>query len=185
MLGVLCGCFQGGFNFGSPEAFFEVSLLWTSAYDARRISGPADKTQRLFQLPSWSWAGWGGAVGMSMCLHTSSYLHSSWKEHFHRFQDYECVSWYHSTKSGCIQKAVFQSATHSTNGKAFQRIHQQKSQAGGTEVRQTVLAGDGTPRHGRPREKPIIDDPLSYVFSAWNSLGLHLSQHGAFSQGRE
>jgi hypothetical protein len=76
VLGVLCGHFQGGFNFGSPEAFFEVSLLWTSAYDARRISGPADKTQRLFQLPSWSWAGWGGAVGMSMCLHTPRYLHS-------------------------------------------------------------------------------------------------------------
>jgi hypothetical protein len=100
VLGVLCGRFQGGFNFGLPEALFEVSLLGPSTYDARRISGPADETQRRSQLPSWSWTGWGGAVGMSMCLYPPRYLHSGWKEHFHRFQDYECVSWYHSTKSG-------------------------------------------------------------------------------------
>ena len=82
VLGALCDRFKGGFHFGLPEDFFEVSLLWKSTCDAQRISGPADKSQSFFQLPSWSWVGWSGGVHMSMCFHTPRYLHAGWKENF-------------------------------------------------------------------------------------------------------
>ncbi|CAF9938868.1 hypothetical protein IMSHALPRED_001121 [Imshaugia aleurites] len=53
--------YDGGFNCGLPEMFFDVALLWQPWRNIeRRISSGARSTNSC--LPSWSWAGWHGEI---------------------------------------------------------------------------------------------------------------------------
>ena len=53
--------YSGGFNYGMPEMFFDVALLWQPWKTVeRRVSSGVRSTNSC--LPSWSWAGWQGEV---------------------------------------------------------------------------------------------------------------------------
>lgn len=57
----LCGIFHGGLNYGHPEIFFDISLLWTPGVSGvtRRIA-LTDTPSDGGNLPSWSWMGYQG-----------------------------------------------------------------------------------------------------------------------------
>lgn len=48
--------FLGGLNYGHPEMFFDISLLWRGHGLRRRLSGNINSDP-----PSWSWMGWQGS----------------------------------------------------------------------------------------------------------------------------
>lgn len=164
MLGALCDQFKGGFRFGLPEDFFDVALLWESACDARRISRPADKTQGLSQFPSWSWAGWSGAVKLSMCLNTPRYLHSGWKGHLPTVPGLRIrplVRWYKKqlNSESCVPISCsfyeWRDLSENPSAKVPDGWYR--------EAQPSTLAEDGIPRQW-PQGKPIPEEPLLYVF---------------------
>ena len=54
----------GGIFYGVPELFFSATLLWTPGYgDLRRRVDRHGKQVK--ELPSWSWIGWIGDIGMA------------------------------------------------------------------------------------------------------------------------
>lgn len=62
ILDVLSQTFEGGFLYGLPELFFDLSLLWRPSRSARRrLDAPGGKPS----LPSWSWVGWEGSIATS------------------------------------------------------------------------------------------------------------------------
>ena len=70
--------FQGGFHYGLPEIFFDVSLLWFRPFGARCtrrvIQGAKDANH---VLPSWSWMSVGfsqGTVGLTYCMSGYDYV---------------------------------------------------------------------------------------------------------------
>jgi hypothetical protein len=83
---LLSDVFYGGFLYGLPEIFFGVALLWI-------ISGPATRRNPKRQncskssLPSWSWMGWQGSIGLRDWFSGGDYLnirkHSPPYERFH------------------------------------------------------------------------------------------------------
>lgn len=50
--------FLGGLNYGHPEMFFDISLLWSG--DLQDISKRRLPSTASSDLPSWSWMGWQG-----------------------------------------------------------------------------------------------------------------------------
>lgn len=68
---VLERLFQSSFNYGVPEFWFDIGLLWTSTTLNprgklnRRIASRSSRSHiTSFGLPSWSWLGWHGMVVM-------------------------------------------------------------------------------------------------------------------------
>jgi hypothetical protein len=185
VLGALCGRFQGGFHFGLPEAFFEISLLWTSAYDARRISGPADKTQRLSQLLSWSWTGWGWC-----CRHVHVLTHTSLSpfrlegtlSQVPRLRMRQLVPQY-KKRLNSESRAPISNSFYKWKG--FSKNPSAKVPGGWHRGSPNCLGGRRYTKTWEAMGKTYTRQPSIICCSAWNSLGLHLSQHGAFSQGRE
>lgn len=59
----LNGTFCGGLNYGHPEMFFDISLIWRAGYGGltRRIAPSSVSSDEDF-LPSWSWMGWKGLI---------------------------------------------------------------------------------------------------------------------------
>lgn len=58
----LDGIFSGGLNYGHPEMFFDISLIWTSTTWVTRRIASADVSTEDDNPPSWSWMGWHGGV---------------------------------------------------------------------------------------------------------------------------
>ncbi|KAE9362687.1 HET-domain-containing protein [Stipitochalara longipes BDJ] len=73
--------FPGGFHYGLPEMFFDVSLLWLrrkGSRCSRRVVLDAQGSTNT--LPSWSWMGWqfsDGTVDLSYCMSGYSYVKPS------------------------------------------------------------------------------------------------------------
>lgn len=64
-LSALSRIFKGGFISGLPEVFFDVALLWQPIGQMKRRSSRSsaeDSRVSTTALPSWSWAGWNGAI---------------------------------------------------------------------------------------------------------------------------
>jgi hypothetical protein len=67
ILHVLEGSFPGGFHYGLPELFFDITLLWQprgTLEDVKILAQAEGKPST--QLPSWSWSRWKGLVNFSM-----------------------------------------------------------------------------------------------------------------------
>ena len=73
--------FPGGFHYGLPEMFFDVSLLWFRREESRCTRRFALNTQgSTHTLPSWSWMGWqfsDEAVDLNYCMSGYDYVHRS------------------------------------------------------------------------------------------------------------
>ena len=73
LLSIVSRSFTGGFLYGLPEMFFERALGWTPYWkhtNLRRRAPSGRPTESrppsaLSSLPSWSWVGWQGLVGMA------------------------------------------------------------------------------------------------------------------------
>jgi hypothetical protein len=88
--------------YGLPEIFFGVALLWI-------ISGPATRRNPKRQncskssLPSWSWMGWQGSIGLRDWFSGGDYLnirkHSPPYERFH-------TQWYVHDKASDFKREV-------------------------------------------------------------------------------
>lgn len=70
LLSIMSRSFTGGFLFGLPEMYFEQCLAWRPYWHhtdlKRRISSDRSAADKLApcDLPSWSWIGWQGPVGV-------------------------------------------------------------------------------------------------------------------------
>jgi hypothetical protein len=75
--------FHGGFHFGLPEMFFDVSLLWLRgrhAHCTRRVV--LDAKEKMNTLPSWSWMGWEfseGTIDLTYCMTGYAFVRQSKK----------------------------------------------------------------------------------------------------------
>ncbi|KAF2240970.1 HET-domain-containing protein [Trematosphaeria pertusa] len=89
--------FAGGFVSGLPIAFFEMALLWQPRDKIfRRVSRDPEKQHC---LPSWSWAGWSGAVNFDDKSATDFIRNSkSMVKRTHETRVTRILSWsYHAT----------------------------------------------------------------------------------------
>ena len=58
--------FPGGFHYGLPELYFDISLLWQPAGILKdRIILSEEARKPIMELPSWSWARWQGPIDLS------------------------------------------------------------------------------------------------------------------------
>jgi hypothetical protein len=73
LLSIMSSSFSGGFISGLPEMFFNEALLWQpkEPMQRRRCS------ERLNELPSWSWAGWESEIEELAWLRHWSHLYPS------------------------------------------------------------------------------------------------------------
>ncbi|KAL8757033.1 MAG: hypothetical protein Q9199_002510 [Rusavskia elegans] len=58
--------YPGGLTYGMPENFFDIALNWKPGGPLTRRQG-STKSQsgvRSYELPSWSWLGWAGRIGL-------------------------------------------------------------------------------------------------------------------------
>jgi hypothetical protein len=67
VLEALCIQFKNGFHFGLPVDFFDFALLWDAVDDIHRISSTSSSAELASHLPSWSWVGWEGDMGLYAC----------------------------------------------------------------------------------------------------------------------
>ncbi|PMD47217.1 HET-domain-containing protein [Hyaloscypha variabilis F] len=72
----LARAFKGGFNYGLPEMFFDIALLWQPDGNMKRraASKPGKEANR---LPSWSWMGWHGEIHAWSWHQGTDYIKSS------------------------------------------------------------------------------------------------------------
>ncbi|KAL0931161.1 uncharacterized protein CTRU02_213896 [Colletotrichum truncatum] len=81
LLAILSRTFEGGFLYGLPVMFFDAALAWNRSPFGignlqRRIdSGHAHHKVSSSRLPSWSWIGWRGEVGINWHQEGFSYWH--------------------------------------------------------------------------------------------------------------
>lgn len=52
--------FLGGLNYGHPEMFFDISLLWSGGLEGTWVSKRRLRGTTSSDVPSWSWMGWQG-----------------------------------------------------------------------------------------------------------------------------
>jgi len=69
--------FQGGFLYGLPEMFPDIALLWRPKSEMKRRL-PQRATNIPFQIPSWSWMGWHGAIDKSSWGSGADYVKRSY-----------------------------------------------------------------------------------------------------------
>lgn len=77
----LASKFRGPFVYGLPSTEIDIALLWrpaqrTAPFSRRLVSGTDDMCN-----PSWSWAGWEGAVTYSNILRTEHASKIAWIDH--------------------------------------------------------------------------------------------------------
>lgn len=76
---VMDASFRGGFVSGIPVVFFDAGLLWQPRTSVvRRVPGISGSAAC---LPSWSWMGWQGNVGMWMWDSVSDFVKLSTQRH--------------------------------------------------------------------------------------------------------
>lgn len=78
MTSLLSRTFQGGFNCGLPELFFDIALLWAPWSEVhRRLPSERSKSNGdTTYLPSWSWVGWEGDLDPWVWTSGSDYAKS-------------------------------------------------------------------------------------------------------------
>ena len=95
ILGALDDSMLEGFHFGLPQQFFDAALLWVpmEQLTQRKCLGHANQRS---EFPSWSWAGWKGAMQSQINAFGLGHLRSNLIiDHMPRLTDIlPCVTWY-------------------------------------------------------------------------------------------
>lgn len=102
----LANRFKGGFIFGIPEMFFDVGLLWGGTKSLERRTN--FHTQKITEIPSWSWMGWkGGIYGPSWFtgLHYIKKNQFMW-DIFTSRKTKPLVQWYNGDKANPRRRAL-------------------------------------------------------------------------------
>jgi hypothetical protein len=81
--------FQGGFLYGIPELYFDISMLWRPNMPTRLRAGSDGSPE----FPSWSWVGWQGNVVFS-CLKITHQLLWDGKTFATPIRIHPLVVWY-------------------------------------------------------------------------------------------
>jgi hypothetical protein len=91
--------FYGGFLCGLPRIFFDMALLWhlgdtdgSNTGNRRMVSSSRKQSSTGTLLPSWSWAGWDGAVDLNTWYDNSHSQSFQWKSRI-----ISMVTWYSSS----------------------------------------------------------------------------------------
>ncbi|MCJ1461272.1 hypothetical protein MMC28_011654 [Mycoblastus sanguinarius] len=95
VLKALDGSMSEGFHFGLPQQFFDAALLWVPSEPLTRREDLRDGIAKP-TLPSWSWAGWKGAIKSQINAFGLGHERSNLiTDHKPRLRDiFPCVTWF-------------------------------------------------------------------------------------------